>query len=261
MSNSSSKVPTESTSSSPRAKAKNWPLWLGVGFFGLVGVALLVSLASFMGNSEDLPAGADAPDAALAASSPPDDLQAHQALITEVVNDLGREVLIGDSPTKGNPDADIVLYKFSDFQCAYCNRATSEVDAFMNDHEADVLFVYKHLPLMSIHPEAVPSALASWAAGQQDQFWEFHDALFANQAELGDSLYVRTASELGLDLEQFNRDRASDEAKTAIARDLALVQELQIGSTPTFIMGDMLIPGAVESDFFAEALTRLQAAQ
>ncbi|NEQ46869.1 MAG: thioredoxin domain-containing protein [Leptolyngbya sp. SIOISBB] len=261
MSNSSSKHPTEPTPASPRAKTKNWPLWLGVGFFGLVGVALLVSLANLMGSSEELPAGAAAPDAAPVEASPPADSQEHQALVTEVVDDLGREVLIGDSPTKGNPDADIVLYKFSDFQCAYCSRATTEVDAFMADHEADVLFVYKHLPLMSIHPEAVPSALASWAAGQQDQFWEFHDALFVNQADLGEDLYVRTATELGLDVEQFNRDRASDEAKTAIARDLALVQELQIGSTPTFIMGDMLIPGAVESDVFAEALNQVRAAQ
>ena len=255
MSNPSSKTSTESR----RPSAKNWPLWLGVGFFSLVGLALLVSLISFMRGSDDLPAGADTPAAPTAEANPPEDLPAHQALVTDVVNDLGREVMIGDSPTKGNPDADVVLYKFSDFQCAYCSRATSEVNAFMDEHAADVLFVYKHLPLMSIHPEAVPAALASWAAGQQDQFWEFHDALFANQAELGDSLYMRTASELGLDLEQFNRDRASDEAKTAIARDLALVQELQLSSTPTFVMNDRLIPGAVSSDFFAEALTLLQA--
>lgn len=259
MSNSSSQVPPEPTST--RAKTKNWPLWLGAGFFGLMGVALLVSLASFMGGDEELPVGAEAPDAAPVETSPPADLQAHQALVTEVINGLDREVLIGDSPTKGNPDADVVLYKFSDFQCAYCSRATAEVETFMADYGTDVLFVYKHLPLISIHPEAVPAALASWAAGQQGQFWEFHDALFANQADLRDDFYMRTATELGLDVEQFNRDRASDAAKTAIARDLALVQELQIGSTPTFIMGDMLIPGAVESDFFAQALDQVQTAQ
>ena len=96
---------------------------------------------------------------------------------------------------------------------------------------------------------------------QQGQFWEFHQALFANQADLGEELYVQIATDLGLDLEQFNRDRASDEAKAALARDLALVQEFQLRSTPTFIMADLLIPGAVPSEFFEEALTRLQAAQ
>jgi protein-disulfide isomerase len=160
-----------------------------------------------------------------------------------------------------NADADIVLLEFSDFQCPYCAQATTEVDAFVDDHEADVLYVYKNLPLTSIHPEALPAALAAWAAGQQDQFWPFHDALFANQGQLGEELYIQTAQELGLDVDQFNRDRASEAAKAAIAQDLALAAEFQLSSTPTFIMDELLIPGAVPADFFAEALVRLQAEQ
>jgi len=260
MSNSSPKVPTESAPEATPSRSKKWPLWLGIGFFSAVGVALLISLLSFMRGGDEVPI-AEAPEAELAESNAPADLREHQALVSEVVADLGREVLIGDSPTLGNPDADVVLLEFSDFQCPYCARASDQVETFMADHDQEVLLVFKHLPLTSIHPEALPAALAAWAAEQQDQFWAFHQALFANQAELSDDLYVQIAEDLGMDLEQFNRDRASEAAKTAVARDLALAQEFQLRSTPTFIMDNLLIPAAVPSEFFAEALQRLQAAQ
>jgi hypothetical protein len=67
------------------------------------------------------------------------------------------------------------------------------------------------------------------------------------------------AQELALDMEQFNRDRASEGANAAIAQDLALAQELQLTSTPTFLMGELLLPGAIPADLFAEALIRLKA--
>ena len=91
---------------------------------------------------------------------------------------MDREQLIGDSSTKGPQDAEIVLLKFSDFQCPYCAVASADMKTFTDNHPDDVLYVYKQLPLESIHPEAMPSAKAAWAAGQQDQFWLFHDGLF-----------------------------------------------------------------------------------
>lgn len=243
------------------APAKNWPLWLGIGFFGVVGIALVVSLFSFFREdaapptvAEEVPANAPTE-----VSNRPANFQEHQELVSEAVTELGRDVLIGDSPTLGNPDAEIVLLEFSDFECPYCAQAPEQVKAFLADHEEDVLVVFKHFPLTNIHAHALPAALAAWAAGQQDQFWPYHDALFRRQDELGEELYVSLAEELGLDLEQFNRDRASDAAKAAIARDLALANELQLNSTPTFIMDNLLIPGAVPAEFLSEALARLQA--
>lgn len=249
---------------------RRWPLWLGLGFFGAVIVALAISFANLW-RQDTTPSTAqesgalDAENSGAAAvaespgAAPPADLREHQQLVSAVVKDLGKEALIGDSPTRGNPEAEIILLEFSDFQCPFCAGATTEVERFMSDNEDKVLFVYKHLPLASIHPEALPAALASWAAEQQGQFWAFHDALFANQAALSDEFYVATAEALGLDITQFNRDRASEAAEAAVARDLALASELQLRSTPTFLMDELLIPGAVPADFFAEALARLEA--
>ena len=244
----------------------NWALWIGSGIFGGAGIALIITLTNFWGpeipitssdiqtSVENAPASKDA----LPQTTPQNDLREHQAIVRDVVNDLEREFLIGDSPTKGNPDADIVLFEFSDFQCSYCARATTEVEAFLDVNESEVLFVYKHLPLNNLHQEAMSAAFASWAAQQQDQFWPFHDALFANQDRLGEPLYTEIARELELDIEQFDRDRASEAAKAAIARDLALAAEMQLNSTPTFIMDDLLIPGTVPAEFFNEVFVRLK---
>ncbi|MDA0266561.1 MAG: thioredoxin domain-containing protein, partial [Cyanobacteria bacterium] len=118
---------------------------------------------------------------------------------------------------------------------------------------------FSNILLARIHPEAIPAAQAAWAAQQQGQFWPYHDALFARQPELGEDLYLALAQELELDIEQFNRDRASEGANAAIAQDLALAQELQLTSTPTFLMGELLLPGAIPAELFAEALVRLKA--
>lgn len=245
----------------------NWPLWIGLGIFSVVGLTLAISVGIFIARETTPPIAQESPsEAAIAANAepstaPPNGLREHQTLVGEVLSDLERDFVIGDSPTRGNPDATIVLLEFSDFQCPFCARATQELEAFMADSESEVLLVYKHLPLSDIHPQAIAAALASWAADQQGEFWAFHDALFANQEALGDPLYEEIARDLQLDLEQFNRDRQSEAAKAAIARDLALAAELQISSTPTFIMGGLLIPGVIPADLFAEALARLQAFQ
>ena len=266
MSDSSPKIPAENSSSSAKAKATNWPLWLGIGFFGAVGAALLISLTMSLGGNSTAPLDAEAPTestspSAAPVAAPPANQEEHQILVTEVVDDLNREILVGDSPTLGNPDASVVLLKFSDYQCGFCNQATGHIDEFLAEHDDDVLFVLKNFPLTNIHPEALPAALAAWAAGQQGQFWPYHDALFENQLNLGEGLYLRIARDLELDIDQFNVDRASEDAKKAVARDLALAQEMQLSSTPTFIMNDVLIPGAVPADFLAEALARVQAAE
>ena len=86
-----------SNSPSNQPSSKNWPLWLGVGFFGVAGLALLVSLTSVFSGSSDEPAVAEPAAAPVAETAPPANEAEHQALVTEVVADLGREVLVGDS--------------------------------------------------------------------------------------------------------------------------------------------------------------------
>ncbi|MFN3361605.1 MAG: DsbA family protein [Pseudanabaenaceae cyanobacterium] len=153
--------------------------------------------------------------------------------------------IIRQSPVTGSPDRKIVLAEFSDFQCPFCARAHGTVKQFMEKHKSTVTLTYKHFPLTSIHPEALPAAKASWAAQQQNKFWEFHDQLFTQQQKLGEELYVQLAENLGLDVERFNQDRQSQAAEDAVVADFNLGRELGIQGTPAFFMNDRFIAGAV----------------
>ncbi|MBD0267962.1 MAG: thioredoxin domain-containing protein [Cyanobacteria bacterium Co-bin8] len=194
------------------------------------------------------------------ALDPREQWQAQQQVVSSVMQSADRNALIGTSPTQGAPEAEIILFEFSDFQCPYCARASLDVKILLDKYDNDVLFVYKHLPLTQIHPEAMPAARAAWAAGQQDRFWIYHDGLFANQARLGEGLYVELAQQIGLDVEQFNRDRTSTASLTAIQRDLQLAQRLQLSITPTFLINDLLMPPGAPLSFFEQTLDQIKEA-
>lgn len=163
---------------------------------------------------------------------------------------------IGDSPVTGAAEKKIVLLEFSDFQCPYCARAHQTVKQFMAKHKDKVTLSYKHLPLIEIHPQALPAARAAWAAGQQGKFWEYHDALFAQQDKLGEDLYGEIAKTLKLDVAKFNSDRNSNAASTAIQKDMQLAESLGIEGTPFFFLNDQTLSGAVELAQMEKALDR-----
>lgn len=169
-------------------------------------------------------------------------------------------LIIRNSPVTGATSQKIVLAEFSDFQCPFCAKAHNTVKQFMAKHQDKVTLVYKHLPLVEIHAEAMPAAMASWAALQQGKFWEYHDALFTNQAKLGEQLYADLAKDLSLDLGKFNQDRKSTAAKAAIDKDIELAKSLGVNSTPTFFMNGVGFAGAVDLAEMEEVLTKVQAA-
>lgn len=167
--------------------------------------------------------------------------------------------IVGESPTLGSAEKNLILLEFSDYQCPFCAQAHPTLKQFIAKHQNTVTLVYKHLPLSAIHPEAIPAAKAAWAAQQQGQFWAYHDALFERQKDLGESLYPAIAQELGLDLEQFNRDRQSGKAERAIAQDFELAEELGINSTPVFFMNEELIPAPLNLNTLEAVLKKVQA--
>lgn len=162
----------------------------------------------------------------------------------EAIKQLRRntKAMIGDSPVLGATNQQIVMVEFSDFQCPYCATANQNVKQFMAKHKDKVTLVYKHFPLTQIHPEALPAASAAWAANRQGKFWEYHDALFANQAKLSESFYLETATKLKLDLNKFNADRKL--APESIVKDFKLGRQLGVEGTPTFFMNGEVISGA-----------------
>lgn|GEM_PF-689899 len=191
-------------------------------------------------------------------TAPPPSREAHQQIVARVIAAKDRQTLIGNSPTRGNPAALVVLFVFADFQCPYCAISAAQMKPFVQAHAEDMLFVFKHFPLTQIHAEAEPAAIAAWAAGQQGQFWLYHDGLFVHQNRLGEALYVELATAMGLDLEQFNRDRQSQTARAALTEDVALAHELKLQGTPAFIMNDLLIPGGAPVPLFEEIFKQVR---
>ena len=142
---------------------------------------------------------------------------------------------IAHSPIRGDKTAQVTLVEFADFQCPFCAKAHAPIQALLDRHP-EVAFVFKHLPLSEIHAQALPAAQAAWAAGQQNQFWQYYDRLFEQADVLGESLYKVIAQELHLNPAKFNQDRHSAAASQAIAADLALATRLGISATPVFLV-------------------------
>jgi hypothetical protein len=152
--------------------------------------------------------------------------------------------VIGDSPTTGVSKSKTVLIEFSDFECPYCAEAQKELKDLLVKYPNKFTLVYKHFPLYQIHKQALPAAMAAWAAYQQGKFWEYHDALFTNQKQLGETLYLDTAKKLNLNLTKFNSDRKL--ANNPIQKDLLLAQKLGLGGTPSFIITSENFAGPVK---------------
>ncbi len=169
------------------------------------------------------------------------------------------KALIGDSPVMGAADRKIVMLVFSDFQCPFCATANKGVKEFMTKHKDKVTLVYKHFPLTQLHPEALPAARAAWAANKQGKFWEYHDALFANQAKLGEAFYLETATSLKLDTTKFNSDRKA--ADNFIVQDFQLGRKIGIDGTPTFIMNGEVVTGAASLADLEKALAQVTKAK
>lgn len=154
------------------------------------------------------------------------------------------QTVIGESPTTGSTQSKILLVEFSDFQCPYCAEAHKTLKELLAKYPDKVRLVYKNLPLISIHAEALPAATAAWAAYQQGKFWEYHDALFTNQKQLGKVIYLDIAKKLNLDLGKFKRDLTL--ATPAITKDIQLAEKLGVPGTPFFVINSPTFSGVVQ---------------
>ena len=150
---------------------------------------------------------------------------------------------IAGSPTRGPADAEITLVEFSDFQCPFCKRVGPTLEQVEKTYGKKVKVVFKHLPL-SIHPKARGAHIASEAAHAQGKFWEMHDKIFENQRQLSDANYEKWAGEIGLDLEQFKKDRVAAATKKRVDRDVSEAGALGVTGTPGFFINGRFLSGA-----------------
>ena len=158
------------------------------------------------------------------------------------------------SPVKGPVNAKITLVEFSDFQCPYCSKAVTEIDATLKLFPKDVKLVYKQFPLSDIHNRAMLASQAAIAAANQGKFWQMHDKMFADNHNLTRENMQKWAQDIGLDLKRFSADIDSADTKKQIARDLADGEQAGVEGTPTIFVNGKHYNGALDPQAFGEIL-------
>ena len=157
------------------------------------------------------------------------------------------------SPAIGPETAAVTLIEFSDFQCPFCARVGPTLKQIEKEYGDKVRIVFKHLPL-SMHAKAPAAHAAAEAASRQDKFWEMHDKIFASQREMSPEKYREYATELGLDVEQFDRDVASAEVKKRVDADAKEAARLGATGTPAFYINGLFVSGAKPFSAFKEII-------
>jgi protein-disulfide isomerase len=155
-----------------------------------------------------------------------------------------------NSPVGGNPKGDITIVEFFDYNCGYCKRVVPTVAAVLRN-DPNVRVVYKEFAILG--PQSVVAARAALAAKRQGKYHEFHVALMS--AERADENSVAaTARALGLDYAQLVKDMGDPAIEEQLERNYRLATAIGINGTPAFVIGDRLVPGAVDEAAMMEII-------
>lgn len=155
---------------------------------------------------------------------------------------------------RGEPGAELELVMFGDFQCPFCLGAQSVLRRVNDRLGGRLHFGFRHLPIPEKHPMALIAAEASEAAAAQGKFWEYHDALYAEQPKLSRETMLRLATELGLDADRIAAELDVGTHLPRIERDLASAQASGATGTPTFFVNGTRFSGAYDAGSLVEAL-------
>jgi protein-disulfide isomerase len=175
---------------------------------------------------------------------------------TANANDVTRyEVVEAGNPAIGPEDAPVKIIEFSDYQCPYCKRWYDTVKArLLADYEGRIRFVYRDLPLSSIHPEAQSAAEAANCAGEQNAYWPYHDALFSAKYGLSPDAYIQYASELGLDVNSFSTCVAERRYQEEVNNDASVGTSMGLNGTPTFFVNGLKVVGSQPYEVFQQII-------
>ena len=148
----------------------------------------------------------------------------------------------------GNASAPVTIEEFGDYQCPPCGALYPELEKIRADYgDRRVRLIFRHYPLVRIHPNALAAAHAAEAAGLQGKFWQMHDQLYRGQKSWEKSPDARTAfvayaRALGLDAERFARDLNNDETDRRIVADHERARSLGVDSTPVLFVNGRKLP-------------------
>lgn len=147
-----------------------------------------------------------------------------------------------ESPVGGNPDGDVTVVEFFDYHCGYCKRVAPDVKALIAS-DPNLRIVYKQLPILG--PDSIMAARAALAAAKQGQYQGFHEALLAS-ASLQEPVLLELAAKAGLDVVRLRSDMQSAAVTAELEANINMSTPLGINGTPGFVIGNQVVPGAVD---------------
>jgi len=155
------------------------------------------------------------------------------------------------SPVAGNPHGDVTMVEFFDYRCPYCKQVEPSLEKVIAD-DHHLRFVYKEFPVLG--PVSITAARAALAARKQGKYDAFHRAMMAAKGQISDQTVMDVAGSVGLDIVQLKRDMESPDVDKTLKSDMALADALDISGTPAFIIGNQIIPGAIDLDALKQAI-------
>jgi protein-disulfide isomerase len=171
---------------------------------------------------------------------------------TEGLIDLITDIDPERDHIRGPDDALVTLVEYGDFQCPYCGLAEAEVRELLSNTE--IRYVWRHLPLNDVHPQAGIAAQASEAAGAQGAFWPMHDLLLKHQSDLRRTDLLRYAGQLGLDQERFRAELDAKVYVPRVERDIDSADLNGVSGTPTFFINGERHYGTYDAGALAAAV-------
>jgi Na+/H+ antiporter NhaA len=158
---------------------------------------------------------------------------------------------------RGPMTASVTVVEYGDFQCPYCGQAEPVVRDLLTD--TDLRYVWRHLPLTDVHPQAQLAAEAAEAAAAQGKFWEMHDLLLANQEHLKIMKLLRYAQELDLDQERLHDEMMNHVYAEKVSRDVESADLSGVSGTPTFFINGRRHYGAYDIETLTKAVKTARA--
>ncbi|WP_230423794.1 Na+/H+ antiporter NhaA [Streptomyces radicis] len=176
----------------------------------------------------------------------------------ELITDLAPGVDAGRDHVRGPAEALVTLVEYGDFECPYCGQAEPVVRRLLAE-VGELRYVWRHLPLHDVHPNARLAAEAAEAAAEQDAFWRMHDLLLDHQGALRMPDLIGYAEEIGLDVDRFRDHLQRRRGSTRVAEDIESADLSGVSGTPTFFVNGRRHHGSYDIDSLTEAVRAAKA--
>ncbi|MCX4970421.1 DsbA family protein [Streptomyces sp. NBC_00654] len=240
---------TSSSSSSRSSSSARKPLMYGAV---VVIAAGLLGFVSYRATTPDSGSGASASAPAAEVSTDP-----AEGVYPELAKLARRDA--GDKLAQGRADAPVVLIEYADFKCGYCGKFARDTEPELVKKYVDngtLRIEWRNFPIFGEESEA--AARAAWAAGQQDRFWQFHQAAYAEGAKekgFGKDRIKALAQQAGVkDIDRFMTDLDGSAARAAVGKDQEQAYSIGATSTPSFLINGRPIAGAQPMEAFTQAI-------